>query len=94
MAQVRTHASADTEQFKEQMTRNQERFRELGIDGVEVFYKTHTRDQTELLAKHCEELGILRTGSADFHGPDHKAFAKFLDFQTYGHEPNLGPIAR
>ena len=49
--------------------------------------------QTELLAKRCEELGILSTGSADFHGPDHKAFAKFLDFETYGHEPNLGPIA-
>ena len=70
-----------------------DRFRELGIDGVEVFYKTHTREQTELLAKRCEQLGILSTGSADFHGPDNKAFAKFLDFETYGHEPNLGPIA-
>jgi hypothetical protein len=70
-----------------------DRFRELGIDGVEVFYKTHTREQTELLAKHCEDLAILTTGSADFHGPDHKAFAKFLDFETYGHEPNLGPLA-
>ena len=70
-----------------------DRFRELGIDGVEVFYKTHTREQTELLAKRSEQLGILSTGSADFHGPDNKAFAKFLDFETYGHEPNLGPIA-
>ena len=69
------------------------RFRELGIDGVEVFYKTHTREQTELLAKRCEQLSILSTGSADFHGPDHKTFPKFLDFETYGHEPNLGPLA-
>jgi predicted metal-dependent phosphoesterase TrpH len=70
-----------------------DRLRELGIDGVEVFYKTHTREQTDLLAKRCEKLAILTTGSADFHGPDHKAFAKFLDFDTFGHEPNLGPLA-
>jgi predicted metal-dependent phosphoesterase TrpH len=70
-----------------------DRFRELGIDGVEAFYVTHTHEQTDLLARRCAELRILTTGSADFHGPDHKAFAKFLDFETYGHEPNLGPIA-
>jgi 3',5'-nucleoside bisphosphate phosphatase len=70
-----------------------DRFRALGIDGVEVFYVTHTREQTDLLARRCAELAVLTTGSADFHGPDHKTFAKFLDFETYGHEPNLGPIA-
>jgi len=70
-----------------------ERFRALGIDGVEAFYVTHTRQQTELLAERCAELGILSTGSADFHGPDHTTFAQFLAFDTYGHEPNLGPIA-
>ena len=70
-----------------------DRFRELGIDGVEVFYVTHTREQTDLLAKRCEELGILTTGSSDFHGPENRTFAKFLAFDTYGHQPNLGPIA-
>jgi predicted metal-dependent phosphoesterase TrpH len=70
-----------------------DRFRELGIDGVEAFYVTHTHEQTDLLARRCAELRILTTGSADFHGPDHKTFAKFLDFETHGHEPNLGPIA-
>jgi 3',5'-nucleoside bisphosphate phosphatase len=70
-----------------------DRFRELGIDGVEAFYVTHTREQTDLLAKRCEELGILTTGSSDFHGFENKTFAKFLAFETYGHEPNLGPIA-
>jgi predicted metal-dependent phosphoesterase TrpH len=70
-----------------------DRFRALGIDGVEAFYVTHTREQTELLARRCEELGLLSTGSADFHGPDNRPFSKFLAFELYGLEANLGPIA-
>jgi 3',5'-nucleoside bisphosphate phosphatase len=69
-----------------------DRFRALGIDGVEAFYITHTREQTELLAARCEALGLLSTGSADFHGPDNRLFSRFLAFDTYGLEPNLGPI--
>ena len=70
-----------------------DRFRALEIDGVEAFYVTHTREQTELLAARCEELGLLSTGSADFHGPENRLFSRFLAFDTYGLEPNLGPIA-
>jgi len=70
-----------------------DRFRALRIDGVEAFYVTHTREQTELLAKRCEELGLLSTGSADFHGPDNRLFSQFLAFELYGYEANLGPIA-
>jgi predicted metal-dependent phosphoesterase TrpH len=70
-----------------------DRFHALGIDGVEAFYVTHTREQTELLAARCAELGLLSTGSADFHGPDNRLFSRFLAFETYGLEPNLGPIA-
>jgi hypothetical protein len=70
-----------------------ERFRALGIDGVEAFYVTHTREQTELLAERCAALDMLTTGSADFHGPDNRLFSRFLAFETYGLEPNLGPIA-
>jgi predicted metal-dependent phosphoesterase TrpH len=69
-----------------------DRFRETGIDGVEVFYASHTREQTELLADRCSELGLLMTGSSDFHGPDHKLFSRFRAFSTYGREPVLGPI--
>jgi predicted metal-dependent phosphoesterase TrpH len=69
-----------------------ERFRALGIDGVEAFYVTHTREQTELLAARCEELGLLSTGSADFHGPENRLFSRFLAFETYGLQPSLGPI--
>ncbi|HVR06199.1 MAG TPA: PHP domain-containing protein [Solirubrobacteraceae bacterium] len=69
-----------------------DRFRALGIDGVEAFYVTHTREQTELVAAHCEQLGLLSTGSADFHGPENRLFSRFLAFETYGLTPNLGPI--
>jgi predicted metal-dependent phosphoesterase TrpH len=69
-----------------------ERFRGLGIDGIEAFYVTHTQAQTELLARRCEELGLLSTGSADFHGPENRLFSRFMAFETYELTPNLGPI--
>jgi predicted metal-dependent phosphoesterase TrpH len=67
-------------------------FKALGIDGVEAFYLTHTREQTELLAERCAALGLLTTGSSDFHGPENSLFFRFLAFDTYGIEPNLGSI--
>jgi predicted metal-dependent phosphoesterase TrpH len=70
-----------------------DRFRAWGLDGVECFYATHDREQTELLVDRCGELGLLSTGSSDFHGPSHRIFSKFRAFSTYGHEPVLGPIA-
>jgi predicted metal-dependent phosphoesterase TrpH len=69
-----------------------DRFNELGIDGVEAFYITHTRENTELIAGRCAELELLTTGSADFHGPENRQFSQFMAFDTYGIEPNLGPI--
>jgi predicted metal-dependent phosphoesterase TrpH len=70
-----------------------ERFAAGGLDGVECFYITHTRAQTELLADRCEQLGLLTTGSADFHGPEHRQFSRLGAFSTYGRLPVLGPIA-
>jgi predicted metal-dependent phosphoesterase TrpH len=69
-----------------------DRFRAWGLDGVECFYATHTREQAELLADRCAELGLLSTGSSDFHGPAHRMFSRFRAFSTYGREPMLGPI--
>lgn len=70
-----------------------DRFKALGMDGIEAFYITHDEPQTRLLVARCEELGLLTTGSADYHGPDNKLFSRFLAFETYDLEPNLGPIA-
>ena len=69
-----------------------ERFQRDGLDGIESFYLTHTGEQTSLLAKRCAELGLLSTGSSDFHGPHHRLMSRFRAFSTYGFEPNLGPI--
>jgi 3',5'-nucleoside bisphosphate phosphatase len=70
-----------------------DRFRAAGLDGVECFYATHTREQSDLLARHCRELELLTTGSSDYHGPCHREFSRFRAFDTYGHEAVLGPIA-
>jgi predicted metal-dependent phosphoesterase TrpH len=70
-----------------------DRFRALGIDGVEAFYITHDEPQTRLLAERCAELDLLTTGSADYHGPENRLFSRFLAFETYGLTPNLGSIA-
>ena len=70
-----------------------DRFRAAGLDGVECFYSTHEREHSELLADRCAELGLLSTGSSDFHGPHHRQFSKFRAFSTYGRRPVLGPIA-
>jgi predicted metal-dependent phosphoesterase TrpH len=70
-----------------------ERFRSYGVDGVECFYPTHSPEQTALLADQCAELGLLSTGSSDFHGHEHRQFCRFRAFSTYGREPVLGPIA-
>jgi adenylyl-sulfate kinase len=70
-----------------------ERYRAAGLDGVEAFYTSHSEEQTRLVAERCEQLGLLTTGSADYHGPGHRLFSRFRDFRLHGHEPNLGPIA-
>lgn len=69
-----------------------DRFRGYGLDGVECFYVTFDQAQTELLARRCEELGLLSTGSSDFHGPEHRQFSRFRAFGTYGLTPRLGPL--
>jgi predicted metal-dependent phosphoesterase TrpH len=68
-------------------------FRADGLDGVECFYPTHTPEQTRLLAARCATLGLLRTGSADFHGPEHRLFSAFRAFALHDCTPQLGPLA-
>jgi adenylyl-sulfate kinase len=69
------------------------RYRGAGLDGVEVFYPSHTEGQTILLADRCSELGLLATGSSDYHGPGHRLFSRFRAFELHGRRANLGPIA-
>ncbi len=70
-----------------------ERFVAAGLDGVEAFYVAHDESQTKLMVEQAARLGLLTTGSSDFHGPGHKMFKHFRAFKTFGLRPNLGPIA-
>jgi hypothetical protein len=65
---------------------------DLDLDGVEVFYPSHDRDQTSFLLDLCSERGLTATGSSDFHGPSHKMFDSFGAYPTYGlGAPELPP---
>ena len=77
----------------DEVRRALERFSAAGLDGVEAFYATHGAPQTRLLCEAAARLGLLTTGSADFHGPQHRRFSRFRAFELHGCEPRLGPIA-
>ena len=66
--------------------------RDVGLDGIETFYPPHTEEQTRHCLELCEEFGLVPTASADFHGPDHKNFSVWGDYETYGlGEPVVPP---
>ena len=66
--------------------------RSLRADGVETYYPTHTKEQTEHLLELCAELDLVPTASSDYHGPTHKTFAKFGAYDTFGlGEPRVPP---
>jgi 3',5'-nucleoside bisphosphate phosphatase len=69
-----------------------ELIRALDIDGIETFYPTHNREQTEHLLELCDELELIPTASSDYHGPTHKTFSRFGAYDTYGlAEPQVPP---
>jgi predicted metal-dependent phosphoesterase TrpH len=64
----------------------------LDVQGVECFYPAHDAEQTKLLLDLCAERGLTPTASSDFHGPNHKTFARFGAYDTYGlGEPAVPP---
>jgi predicted metal-dependent phosphoesterase TrpH len=66
--------------------------RALDIGGIEVYYPPHSKEQTAHLLSLARELGISATASSDYHGPTHKTFSKFGDYNTYGlGEPEVPP---
>jgi hypothetical protein len=76
----------------DEVLRSIRRFAADGLDGVECFYPEHSREQAQLLHDACEARGLLSTGSADFHGPDHEHFHSFRAFELFGRAARLGPI--
>lgn len=69
-------------------------FVEHGLDGVECFYVTHSPEQTHLLAERCDELDLLKTGSSDYHGPEHRLFSRFGAFDAHGHAADLDALLK
>jgi predicted metal-dependent phosphoesterase TrpH len=69
-----------------------DRHHAAGLDGVECFYVTHDEHQTVLLADRAAELGLLRSASSDFHGPDHRLFSRFLAYERHGRSVALGTL--
>ncbi len=66
--------------------------RSLRPDGIEAFYPSHDKEQTEHLLRLCEELGLVPTASSDYHGPTHKTFAEFGAYETFGlGQPQVPP---
>lgn len=41
---------------------------EMGLDGIEVHYSTHSKSQTAGFLAMAQKLGLLITGGSDFHG--------------------------
>ena len=39
-----------------------------GLIGIEVYYSTHTEEETAYLANLAREFGLLPSGGSDFHG--------------------------
>ena len=58
--------------------------RSLKPDGIEVYYPSHSKEQTEHLLALCDELDLVPTASSDYHGPTHKTFAEFGAYDTFG----------
>ena len=53
------------------------------------------RGADQALLELCEEFGLVPTASSDFHGPTHKTFSKWGDYDTYGlGEPQVPDKAR
>jgi 3',5'-nucleoside bisphosphate phosphatase len=47
--------------------------KDQGLNGIECFYRNHTKDQEEILLKIAGELELIPTGGSDFHGANRPA---------------------
>lgn len=45
-------------------------YKDCGLDGIEAFYTTHTKEQTEYFCNLAEKYSLLTTGGSDMHVED------------------------
>ena len=41
---------------------------QMGLEGLEVYYTTHTKEQVEYYHNYCKEHNLIETCGSDFHG--------------------------
>jgi hypothetical protein len=41
----------------------------MGLAGVEVYYYSHSEEETALYSSLARRYGLIVTGGSDFHGP-------------------------
>lgn len=44
-------------------------FKKAGLDGVETFYSTYSKDDTELIYLLTKKFNLFMTAGSDYHGP-------------------------
>ncbi len=52
-----------------------EELKNLGLDGIEVFYSEHTPDEVNFLNRIADEFNLVISGGTDFHGANKKGIA-------------------
>ncbi len=60
---------------------------DAGLDGLEVFYPSYTREMTLAWHEVALEAGLFETAGSDFHDPNHETFGTLGGGNTYGLKP-------
>lgn len=56
--------------------------KEMGLDGIEAHYSTHTLSQNNMLEKFAKENGLITTYGSDYHGEGRAFNIGDLDFEV------------
>ena len=57
-------------------------FKRAGLDGLEVFYRDHTKEDVKLLHALAQKFNLCQTAGSDFHDPK---VDKLGGFKTFGY---------
>ena len=56
----------------------------FGLDGIEVFYGVHTREETKKLYNLANKNNLIISAGSDFHSPDRPNFPDVGGWKNYG----------
>ncbi len=58
-------------------------FKEEGLDGLECYQASHSKEDTEFLLSLCEKHGLLISGGSDWHGEIEKTGESIRNYIPY-----------